>query len=162
MEKYTCLTKEEYLNLYEKSLEELIDISHKITVDNFDNSVEACSIISAKTGMCSENCKYCAQSCHNHASIECHPLLDVETVKNAAISAKENGAKFFAIVTSGRVPTGKDFDKILEMVKAIRSIEGLSFFRDNAISILSSLDSPIPIITPQQASIPCFFIISTV
>ena len=126
MEKYTCLTKEEYLNLYDKSLEELIDISHKITVDNFDNSVEACSIISAKTGMCSENCKYCAQSCHNHASIECHPLLDVQTVKNAAISAKENGAKFFAIVTSGRVPTGKDFDKILEMVKAICSIEGLS------------------------------------
>ena len=118
-------TKEDYLRLYDMQLEDLIDISSKITKENFDNTVEACSIISAKTGECSENCKYCAQSKHNHAKIECHPLLDVDTVKNAAISAKENGASRFCIVTSGRVPTGKDFEKILEMIRAVASIDGL-------------------------------------
>ena len=122
---YTNLTKEEYLKLYEEPLEELINISHKITLENFDNTVEACSIISAKTGECSENCKYCSQSKHNHAQIECHPLLDVETVKKAALSAKENGATRFCIVTSGRVPTGKDFEKILEMIREVASIDGL-------------------------------------
>lgn len=118
-------TREDYVKLYEKPLDELIEISHKITVENFDNTVEACSIISAKTGECGENCKYCAQSKHNHAEIECHPLMDVETVKKAALSAKENGATRFCIVTSGRVPSGKDFENILKMIREVASIDGL-------------------------------------
>ena len=122
---YDNLTKEDLLKLYEKPLDELIEISNKITKENFHNTVEACSIISAKTGACQENCKYCSQSKHNHAEIECHPLLDVETVKKAAESAKENGATRFCIVTSGRVPTGKDFEKILEMIRAVASIDGI-------------------------------------
>lgn len=117
--------KQELLDLYNKPLTELIEISHKITEDNFDNTVEACSIVSAKTGACSENCKYCAQSKHNHADIECHPLLDVDTVKKAAMSAKENGANHFCIVTSGTAPTRKDFENILKMVKEVASIDGL-------------------------------------
>ena len=118
-------TKQELLDLYNKPLTELIEISHQITEDNFANSVEACSIVSAKTGACSENCKYCAQSKHNHADIECHPLLDVNTVKKAAMSAKENGANHFCIVTSGTAPTRKDFENILKMVKEVASIDGL-------------------------------------
>ena len=125
MKEFDNYTKEDYIKLYEKPLDELIEISRKITSEMFDNEVEACSIISAKTGACQENCKYCAQSSHNHAEIECHPLLDVETVKKAALSAKENGATRFCIVTSGRVPTGKDFDKILEMIREVASIDGI-------------------------------------
>ena len=118
-------TREDLLKLYEKPLDELIEISSKITSENFDNTVEACSIISAKTGECSENCKYCAQSKHNHAEIECHPLMDVETVKKAALSAKENGATRFCIVTSGRVPVVEDFENILKMIREVASIDGL-------------------------------------
>lgn len=118
-------TKEELLNLYNEPLSKLLEFSHKITEENFDNTVEACSILSAKTGACSENCKYCSQSKHNHAEIECHPLLDIEIVKKAALSAKKNGATRFCIVTSGRVPTDTDFKKILEMIKEVASINGL-------------------------------------
>ena len=118
-------SKKELLDLYNKPLSELLDMSHKITEENFDNTVEACSIISAKTGACSENCKYCAQSKHNNANIECHPLMDVQTVKKAALSAKENGANHFCIVTSGTKPTGKDFTNILQMVKEVAAIDGL-------------------------------------
>lgn len=125
MDKFADYTKQDFINLYEKPLSELMEISNKITNDNFDNEVEACSIISAKTGECSENCKYCSQSKHNHAKVECHPLLDVETVKKAALSAKDNGATRFCIVTSGRVPSGEDFKKILEMIKAVASIDGI-------------------------------------
>lgn len=125
MNKYTNYTREDFLKLYDLPLEELIKISREITNDNFGNAVEACSIISARTGACGENCKYCAQSSHNHAEIECHPLLDVETVKKAALSAKENGATRFGIVTSGRRPSDKDFEVIIEMVKAVTQIEGL-------------------------------------
>lgn len=48
---------------------------------NFKNEVEVCSITSARTGKCGENCKYCSQSIHNHADIVCHPLLSVEEVQ---------------------------------------------------------------------------------
>lgn len=119
------MNKDDYLKLYDKPLDELIEMANKITKENFDNKVEACSIISAKTGECGENCKYCSQSAHNHAKIDCHALLDVETVKKAALSAKENGATRFCIVTSGRRPTDEDFEKIIEMIKAVASIDGI-------------------------------------
>ena len=118
-------TKDDYIKLYDESLDELIKIANKITKENFANQVEACSIISAKTGECGENCKYCSQSKHNHAKIDCHPLLDVQTVKKAALSAKENGATRFCIVTSGRKPSNSDFEKILEMIREVASIDGL-------------------------------------
>lgn len=116
---------EKYLKLYDLNLDELVEMAHKITQENFNNQVEFCSIISAKTGACSENCKYCSQSIHNHAEIEISPMLSVDEVKKAALSAKENGATRFAIVTSGRKLQGRDFETVLEMIKAVSSIEGL-------------------------------------
>lgn len=113
------------LELYELPLEELVEMSAKVTNENFEKEVEFCSIISAKTGKCEENCKYCSQSAHNKAKIHTHPLLEVEEVKKAALSAKENGATRFCIVTSGRVPSNKDFEKILEMIREVHKIEGL-------------------------------------
>lgn len=81
MRKMTDITKEELLKLYDMDLDELIEMSSKITKENFKNELEVCSIISARTGKCSENCKYCSQSIHNHADIVCHPLLSVEEVQ---------------------------------------------------------------------------------
>ena len=109
------MNKQELLKLYDMDLNELVEMAE----------VEVCSIISAKTGKCGENCKYCSQSIHNHAEIKCHPLLDVEDVKSAALRAKENGASRFCIVTSGRSESGRDFEKILEMVRAVASIDGM-------------------------------------
>ncbi len=113
------------LELYKKPIEELIEISAKITEENFENEIEFCSIISAKTGKCNENCKYCSQSAHNKAKIEIHPLLPVEEVEKAALSAKENGATRFCIVTSGKAPTDEEFKVILNMIKKVTNIEGL-------------------------------------
>lgn len=125
MLKFDDYTKEDYLKLYDLPIDELIKISSEITKENFNNEVEACSIISAKTGECGENCKYCAQSRHNNAKIEYHPLMAVEDVKKAALNAKENGAVRFGIVTSGRVPSNADFEKIIEMIKEVASIDGM-------------------------------------
>lgn len=115
----------ELLELYKLPTEELINISSKVTRENFKNEVEFCSIISAKTGKCQENCKYCSQSAHYSTSIESHPLITLETVKKAALSAKENGASRFCIVTSGRNPEKQDFTEIIKMLETVTSIEGL-------------------------------------
>ena len=120
------MNKQKLLKLYDLDLEKLVSISEKITKENFkQKEIEVCSIISAKTGKCSENCKYCSQSIYNHADIVCHPLLKVEEVRQAALRAKENGATRFCIVTSGRSEFGEDFKKILEMIKAVASIDGI-------------------------------------
>lgn len=124
-EKEKIMNKEELLKLYDMDLEELISKAEKVTKEHFKNEVEVCSIISARTGKCGENCKYCSQSIHNHAEIACHPLMEVEEVRQAAIKAKENGASRFCIVTSGRSEGGDDFGTILEMIKAVASIEGI-------------------------------------
>ena len=117
--------KAELLELYNRPIDELIEISAKITEENFSNEVEFCSIISAKTGKCEENCKYCSQSAHNKAKIEVHPLLAIDEVEKAALSAKENGATRFCVVTSGKAPTDEEFSVILEMIKKVTDIDGL-------------------------------------
>ncbi len=116
----------ELLKLYDMPMEELVQEATKVSEDNFKNKFEFCSIISAKTGKCSENCRYCAQSSHYNTTIDSHPLVSLENIKKAALSAKDNGTKRFSIVTSGSTPNDKDFPKLLEMIKLIENIDGLS------------------------------------
>ncbi len=121
----TKTKKEELLEFYSLPVEELVKIASKITEKNHDKRVEFCSIVSAKTGKCPENCKYCAQSVHYRTDIETHPLLSVEEVKKCALEAKQNGATRFSIVTSGKGPDKEDFSKLAEMIRAIKDIPGL-------------------------------------
>lgn len=116
---------QELLELYEFSKEELIAVSSKITKENFRDDVEFCSIISAKTGLCPEDCKYCSQSMHNNSKIESHSLVSLEAVRKAALTAKQNGASRFCIVTSGTGPNNDEFDEILKMIDAVVNINGL-------------------------------------
>lgn len=115
----------ELLELYSLPIEELIDISANVTKENFDNQVEFCSIVSAITGKCGENCGYCAQSSHHRTNIECHPLLSIDEVLKSAKESKENGVKRFSIVTSGKTPENNNFKQILKMVEEVSQIDGL-------------------------------------
>ena len=119
------MNREELIKIYDMNLDDLVAKASKITKQNFNNEVEVCSIISARTGRCSEDCKYCSQSSHNHADIVCHPLLSIDEVYQAALKAKENGATRFCIVTSGKSERDEDFDIILEMIRKVSSISGL-------------------------------------
>jgi len=113
-------TKAELLNFYNMNLIELLKESQKYLKDE----VEFCSIISARTGKCSQNCRYCAQSSHYNTEIETHPLLSVETIVNAAQDSVRYGADRVAIVTSGKTPDESDFDTMLDMIKALNA-EGI-------------------------------------
>lgn len=115
------MTKDELLKMYNLPLDELMQIAAKYTT----NEVEFCSLISARTGKCSQDCKYCAQSSHYMTNIETHPLVSIEEVRNAAEESKKNKANRFAIVTSGKSPNESDFDKMLEMIKEINKVGGL-------------------------------------
>lgn len=113
-------TKEELLKLYNENLDDLLNESKKY----LKNEVEFCSIINARNGKCSQNCKYCAQSSHYNTNIESYPLMEVETLIDAAKDSIKNGADRVAIVTSGKTPDESDFDTMLEMIKSLNK-EGI-------------------------------------
>lgn len=116
-------TKEELLNLYNLPLDELLAESSKY----MSNNIEFCSLINARNGKCSQNCKYCAQSSHYCTNIESYPLIDIDEVIKVANEAKSNKVSRFAIVTSGKTPDeGRDFQLELDMIKKINAIEGLN------------------------------------
>lgn len=116
-------TKKELLKLYNLPLDELLKESSKY----MSNNIEFCSLINARNGKCSQNCKYCAQSSHYCTNIESYPLVDIEEVKKVAKEAKANKVSRFAIVTSGKTPDeGRDFQIELDMIKEINAIEGLN------------------------------------
>ena len=115
-------TKEELLKLYNLPLDELLKESSKY----MSNNIEFCSLINARNGKCSQNCKYCAQSSHYRTDIESYPLVSIEEVKKVALEAKANHVSRFAIVTSGKTPDeGRDFQIELDMIKEINKIDGL-------------------------------------
>lgn len=115
------LTKKELLDLYNKDLDELLDISSKLMSDK----IEFCSLVNARNGKCSQNCKYCAQSSHYRTDIETYPLIEKEKVQKAALEAKSYHASRFAVVTSGKSPDESDTDGIIDLIKEINKIEGL-------------------------------------
>ncbi len=116
-------SKEELLGFYNLPLEELLEKSSQY----MSNNVEFCSLINARNGKCSQNCKYCAQSSHYCTNIESYPLVDVDEVIKVAKEAKENSVSRFAIVTSGRTPDeGRDFQIELDMIKEINKLGGIT------------------------------------
>jgi biotin synthase len=90
------------------------------------NSVDICSIVNAKSGACTEDCSYCAQSSHHRTSVAVYPLIPVEQTAAAAESARKNGAGRFCIVTSGRgIDSPEDLENIAKGIERVRQA-GLS------------------------------------
>ncbi len=118
MNTLNAISEKELLELYNLPLEKLLAEAKKYNSD----TVEFCSLISARTGKCSESCKYCAQSSHYMTNIFTHPLVKIEDVIKTAKEAKENGATRFAIVTSGRGPSKADMPVMCEMIKEINKL----------------------------------------
>ena len=90
---------------------------------NGSESLHACSIMNAKSGVCGENCKFCAQSRHNRADIEVYDLVDEESVLIEARNCVAEGVSHFGIVTSGygykRI--NAEFQRVLDMIKRLHT-----------------------------------------
>lgn len=98
----------------------------KIRDDFRSTSVDLCSCVNAKSGECSEDCAYCAQSIHYSTGAPVFPLISVDQIASAAESSKKNGAKRFCIVTSGRgISSDEDLENIARGIRCVREI-GLS------------------------------------
>lgn len=108
------ITKEEAMQLYLEPAEEVYEAANELREKLCGKVVDLCSIINGKSGACSENCKYCAQSKHFNTGVEEYKLLPYETIKEQAEFNQNEGVNRFSIVTSGRALSGKDLDTVSE------------------------------------------------
>ena len=116
-------TKEEVKALFDLPFSDLIYRAQGVHRENFDpNAVQLSTLISIKTGGCSEDCGYCSQSARHETAVESQPMLSVEEVVAAARIAKQNGASRFCMGAAWRGPKQRDLDSVVEMVKAVREI----------------------------------------
>ncbi len=100
-------------------LEELFFWADQIRASFRGAKVDLCTIMNAKSGQCSENCKFCAQSVHYQTGIKEYPLVTKEAALQMALEHQAAGVKRFSLVTSGKVLTGADFEQILEIFAAL-------------------------------------------
>ena len=100
--------------------EALYEAAHQITRHFMGNKFDTCSIINAKSGNCSEDCKWCAQSGHYKTNVTLYPLLPAEECIRHATHNHKQGISRFALVTSGKKVSDKDMVKITETVRRIK------------------------------------------
>src|SRR2546425_4187040 len=113
---------EQLLALYRQPLFDLISQSRQIHLAHWrGQEVQRCSLLSIKTGGCSEDCSYCAQSAHYATGIEREELLSIQQVVDVATRARANGATRFCMGAAWRrVRDGtQKFEHVLEIVRAV-------------------------------------------
>ena len=114
------------LSLPDAALWRLLDVTEGIRRRFKGNGIRLCSIVNAKSGMCTEDCSFCAQSRRSTAEIRKYPLLTVEEIFGAAAAAKERGAREFSIVASGlSMRNREELARVGDAVERIRTELGL-------------------------------------
>ncbi len=115
----------EVSSLLNLSLPELILIADKARKDFVDAKIELCSIMNAKSGLCTEDCKFCAQSGRYQTGIPVYPLVSKEQMILAARRALDIGAERFGIVTSGDSLRDEEINIIADAVGEITRKVGI-------------------------------------
>ncbi len=117
-------TKEEILEIYNKPFMDLLYEAATVHREHHDpNTVQVSTLLSIKTGGCSEDCGYCPQAARYHTDIEGNDLMSVSQVKAQAMRAKEAGSSRVCMGAAWRnVKDGKEFDDVLEMVRTINRL----------------------------------------
>lgn len=120
------LSKEEAMDLAEDELESLCEAANRIRKHFCGDAFDICTIINGKSGKCSENCRYCAQSAFYDTKVETYPLLSEEAVLEQAKYNEERGVLRYSIVTSGKRLSDLEVDKACKIVKTIREHVNIS------------------------------------
>jgi len=104
-----------------RELPDLLALAHRVRLASCGPEVEVESIISAKTGGCSEDCSFCSQSRHWEGPVRPQPLLDVAQMVQAARRSEELGATEFCIVMAIRGPDDRIMDQVLKAVEELHT-----------------------------------------
>src|SRR5947207_796337 len=110
--------------LYHLPLPELMFRAAEVHRRHHDcRDIQRCALLSIKTGGCPEDCGYCSQSAHYQTAVPATPLMSLDEVKERAAQAKQLGATRFCMGAAWRnARDGEAFDRILDMVRAVRGL----------------------------------------
>jgi biotin synthase len=113
------LSRKEINELRVLSGAELMQLALQTKLKNRGDKFSLCSIINAKSGKCSEDCRFCAQSAHYETEAPVYPLKSEAEITAAAAEAKQSGAQHFSLVTSGRGLPSKEIPAVAKIITTI-------------------------------------------
>ena len=117
------ITREEALRLGElekpTEIEALVERAWAARVERFEDSTDMCSLVNAKSGGCSEDCGFCAQSRFAEAETPMHAMMEPEQILEHARAAEAAGAHRFCMVTQGQGLSKRDFERVLEGTRLV-------------------------------------------
>ncbi|MEG2739160.1 biotin synthase BioB [Clostridium sp.] len=131
------LTKEDALNLLDSDLELLCTCANELRKHFLGNSFDICTIINGKSGRCSEDCKYCAQSAHYKTSIEKYSLVDFDTLKKDALYNENKGILRYSVVTSGKSLSDKELDEMCKSYIKLKNTSNISLCASHGLLSLN-------------------------
>ena len=109
--------------LLELPFSDLIHRAQSVHRQHFDpNAVQVSTLLSIKTGGCSEDCGYCPQAARYHTDVESQDLMQLEQVIAAAQAAKDSGATRFCMGAAWRGPKQRDLEPVLKMVAEVKAM----------------------------------------
>jgi biotin synthase len=106
-----------------KDIYEILFLANTLRVKYKGNKIELCAIVNAKSGKCSEDCVFCAQSSRYKTDTPEYLLIEAERILEKAVEAKNNKVKRFSIVISGKKPSKKELIKIADSIELLRKNE---------------------------------------
>lgn len=116
-------TVAEIAALFELPFSDLIHRAQTVHRENFDpNAVQVSTLLSIKTGGCSEDCGYCPQAARYHTDVESQELMQLEEVVAAARAAKDSGASRFCMGAAWRGPKQRDLEPVLKMIEQVKAL----------------------------------------
>lgn len=117
-------TTESLSNLYYQPFLDLMFQAQSIHRQYFpDNKIQKATLLSIKTGSCSEDCAYCSQSARSKSKVDEHKLLSLEEVREAALSALSKGSTRLCMGAAWRqVKNNADFEHVLEIVRMVSGL----------------------------------------
>lgn len=105
----------------------LLGVANKVRQTFTGDRVDTCQIVNARSGNCSEDCKFCAQSAHHEVKLDVYPLMSEDEILQAAKKAESEGAYRFCIVTAGCGMDGDtDFARITAAIERVGRETGLN------------------------------------
>ncbi len=114
---------DEVQKLYNLPFNDLLFKAQTVHRENFDpNEVQISSLLSIKTGSCSEDCGYCPQSARYDTDLTPEVLMPIDEVIKAAHEAKGQGATRFCMGAAWRSPKDKDVERVIEMVQGVKAL----------------------------------------
>ena len=117
------MTYKEAHEIFSLPFMELLYKAHTIHRESFDpNALQTSTLLSVKTGACTENCSYCAQSAHYKTNTQKESMLDKEQILKYAKAAKDKGSSRFCMGASGRSPSDKDLEVLCEVIGEVKNL----------------------------------------